>query len=336
MDRIAFISGESFYYWSQIILAMACGTAILLFLGFYLKKSGNVLAAVLTVPIALALSLVLGRLAHWYSNANSYASLEAAMADLSSGSFALYGVFIACIITACVLRLARISKNIFEMFDCMVLAGAGAIAVGRLSSLFSTTDRGVLVEGIRHLPFVYPVSNAVTGVEEYRLATFMLQGIVAMLIFVCLTGFWFFGNGKRRSRKLRDGDVCLLFLLFYGASQIVLDSTRYDSLFMRSNGFISLVQILAAVGYLLAMVMFSIRMVKAMKFHWWHIGLFVAMLGSLGGAGYMEYHVQRHGDQATFAYGVMSACLAFGVLVALVARLLAVIHEEPAKNLKRS
>ena len=334
MDRIAFISNESFYYWSQIILTMASVTAILLFLGFYLRKSGNALAAVLTVPISLALSLVLGRLTHWYSNANSYAGFSAAMTDYSTGAYALYGVFIGCIITACVLRLLRISKNIWEMFDAMALAGAGAIAVGRLSSLFDTTDRGVLVEGIRHLPIVYPVSNSVTGVVEYRLATFMLQAIAAGVLFAVLVTFWLYAGSKRRSRKLRDGDVALLFLLVYGASQIVLDSTRYDSLFMRSNGFISLTQILAAVALVIPMVLFSVRMVKSMGFRYWHIAFWVGMLGSLGGAGYMEYHVQRHGDQAVFAYSVMTSCLALGVLITLVVRLLAVVHEQPGKNIK--
>ena len=334
MDKIAFISNESFYYWSQIILTMASITGILLFLGFYLKKSGNALAAVLTVPVAIALSMVLGRLTHWYSNANSYAGFTAAMGSYSSGAYALYGAFFGCIISACILRLLRISKNIWEMFDSMALAGAGAIAVGRMSSLFDTTDRGVLVEGVRHLPIVYPVSNPVTGVVEYRLATFMLQAIAAGVLFAVLTFFWFYAGSKRRSRKLRDGDVALMFLLVYGATQIVLDSTRYDSLFMRSNGFISIVQIVAAVAVVVPMVLFSIRMVKAMGFRGWHIAFWVGMLASLGGAGYMEYHVQRHGDQAVFAYSVMSACLTLGVLITLTVRLLAVVHEQPAKNAK--
>ena len=56
-----------------------------------------------------------------------------------------------------------------------------------------------------------------------------------------------------RKRKVADGDVCLLFLLCYGALQIVCDSTRYDSLFLRSNGFISIVQILGLVGMVAAL-----------------------------------------------------------------------------------
>lgn len=334
MDRIAYISSENFYYWSQILLVMASVTAVLLFLGFYLKKSGNALAAVLAVPMAVAGALVLGRLMHWYSHGGGYPSFTAAMTDHTTGAYALTGVFGACLLTACILRLLRISKNLPEMLDCMALAGAAGIAVGRLNSLYNTTDRGVLVEGIKDLPIVYPVNNAVTGVVEYRLATFMLQAICAAVIFVALTVFWLYATSPKRKKKLHDGDVCLLFLAAYSACQIVLDSTRYDSLFMRSNGFVSIVQIFCAVGLVVAIVLFSIRMVKAMGFRWWHVALWVGLLASIGGAGYMEYHVQRHGDQAVFAYSIMSTCLVVAFCMILAIRLLAVIHEEPAKNAK--
>ena len=78
---------------------------------------------------------------------------------------------------------------------------------------------------------------------------------------------------------------------------------------------------------MLALVLFSVRMVKAMRFRAWFIALWVAIVGCLGGAGYMEYHVQRHGDQAAFAYTVMGSCLAGAVLLVIVIRLLAVTYE---------
>ena len=135
--------------------------------------------------------------------------------------------------------------------------------MGRLACLFTSADRGDIIEGITSLPLVYPAANAVTGEPEYRLATFMLQAIITGIIFLSLAVFY--KCGKRR-RNLRDGDTCLIFLLTYGASQIVLDSTRYDSLFMRSNGFISLVQILGLVFLLIAIGSFSYRMVRIIGF----------------------------------------------------------------------
>ncbi len=320
MDYIAFIDNEMFYYWSQIILTLAVGVAISLFLCFYLKKSGNGIAAALMIPLSILVSLFLARLTHWYCRADSYDSFRAAMTDFSTGGYTLMGVFGGCLLVACVLRLLQICRNLMEMLDCMSLAAAGGIAVGRLASLYNTSDRGVLMEGFTELPIAYPVSNAVTGVEEYRLATFMLQSIVAAVIFLVLTTYWFIGTRRKARRKLRDGDTCLLFLLCYSASQVVLDSTRYDSLFMRSNGFVSLVQILCAVGLVVPIVIFSIRAVQAKKWHPWFIAIWVALLACIGCAGYMEYHVQRHGDQALFAYSCMSASLALCVIITCFVR----------------
>ena len=94
-----------------------------------------------------------------------------------------------------------------------------------------------------------------------------------------------------------------------------MDSTRYDSLFMRSNGFISIVQILGAAALILTMIYFSVRMVKARGFQWWYIILWIVYAGCAGGAGYMEYWVQRHGDQAVFSYSVMTGCLVLMVVL---------------------
>ena len=141
---------------------------------------------------------------------------------------------------------------------------------------------------------------------EYRLATFMIQAIVAGILFFGFLVFWLIGQ-KRGT--LRGGNTALMGMAFYGTTQIVLDSTRYDSLFLRSNGFVSVVQILGTGCLLTAIITFSVRMVKKSGWRVWYILIWLMILALLVGAGYMEYYVQRHGDQALFAYSIMSACL---------------------------
>ena len=329
MERIAFISGGTYIYWSSIILTLAVLTAIAAFAALYLHKSGNGLAICLMVPMSMVSSFALARLIHWYCRADSYESLSAAMSDHSWGGYALMGVFAACILCACLLRLVRVVKNLPEMLDCLALAGGMGIAVGRLASFYNTSDRGLLVSEKVGLPFAYPVTNAVSGVVENRLATFMLQSIVTAAIVAVLLIYIFWRKGQKK--PIKDGDICLLFLAAYGGSQILFDSTRYDSLFMRSNGFISIVQILGAVALGLAIIWFSVRMVKNNGMRPHYISIWVVALAMLGGAGYMEYHVQRHGDQALFAYSVMGICLIVLVAVTVVIRRLA----EP-KNRKQT
>ena len=315
MDRIAFIIGDTFVYWSSIVLTLAAATAICLFLAAYLGKSGNGVGAALMIPLALIGSLALGRLVHWYSRTDSYASLEAAMTELSSGGYALIGVFAGCFLAALLLRTLCIVHDLPELLDCLSLGGAAGIAVGRLACFFNASDRGQILASVQSLPWAYPVTNAVSGAIEYRLATFVLQAMAAGTIFVILLLVFLVGHG---TKKLKNGNICLLFLLLYGASQAVLDSTRYDSLFLRSNGFVSMVQILSAAAIVLVAAVFSVRMVKARKLRLWQFPLWTLMLGCLGCAGYMEYYVQRHGDQAAFAYSVMSAALLAVVALVLI------------------
>lgn len=315
MDRIAFIAGDTFVYWSSIILTLAAATAICIFLAAYLGKSGNGVGAALLIPLALMASLALGRLVHWYSRSDSYASLTAAMTDFSSGGYALIGVFAGCFLAALLLRLLYIVRDLPEVLDCLSLGGAAGIAVGRLACFFNTSDRGQILEGIQSLPWAYPVTNAVSGALEYRLATFLLQAMATGGIFLILLLVFLIGHGTKR---LKNGNICLLFLLLYGASQAVLDSTRYDSLFLRSNGFVSIVQILSAAAIVLVAVVFSVRMVKARKLRFWQFPLWLGMLAGLGCAGYMEYYVQRHGNQAAFAYSIMSAALLAVIVLVLI------------------
>lgn len=310
MERIAYISGETVIYWNSIVLTLAAMVAICFFLAFYLGKTGNAAAGFAAVPISLALSLVFARFVHWYCRADSYAGFQAAMTDYTSGGYALLGVFAGCLLAAGIVRILFLHRNLPQVLDCMCLAGCAGISVGRLASFFNSSDRGQIVESIQSLPLVYPVTNAVSGATEYRLATFAIQAMVAAVLFACLTAFDFASHRRGRGK---DGDTCLLFLLCYGASQVVLDSTRYDSLFFRSNGFVSIVQVLGAIAMVFAVVMFSVRLVKYRGFRLWYVPIWLTIAAAIGGAGYMEYYVQRRGNEAVFAYSVMSGCL-FGVI----------------------
>lgn len=316
MEKIAFIIGETFLYWNSIILMLAVAAAVCLFLAFCLRRPGNGAGAAVLVSAALALSVVLSRLIHWYCRSDAYESLESALTNYAGGGYALTGVFAGCVIAAVLLRLLRIVKNLPHIFDCMALGGGAGIAVGRLACLYSAADRGMLVEASWGFPLMYPVPNAVTGITEYRLATFLLQAIATGVIFLVLTVFYL--RGTRRGR-LKDGDTACLFLSAYCASQVVLDSTRYDSLFLRSNGFVSVVQILCAICLVGMVVYFSVRMVRSGGFRKRYLLLWLAAAVLTGGAGFMEYWVQRHGDQALFCYSVMSVCLAG--LVVLICRI---------------
>ena len=320
MEKIGFIIGEEFVYWSPIILAISVVAAVCAFLALYSFSTGKLLGALLISALSVGLCPVFGRFVEWYCLPDSFESLSAAMSDFTSGGYALTGIFAGCLVAACLVRLAGGIKNLPQTLDCMAIAGCLGICVGRLNHLFNHLDRGQVMTGSTSLPLVYPVENSTSGEPEYRLATFMLQSIVAGILFIALLAYFL----QSRVRKTqRHGDTFLLFLLGSGGSQILLDSTRYDSLFLRSNGFVSMVMILGAIGLVLAIVLFSIRLVKNRGWRWWYLAPWVGIVGLLTCAGIMEYLVQRRSNQALFFYNIMFICLVLVIAIALGIRLLA-------------
>ncbi len=324
MDKIAYMAGETTIYWNSVILTLAAAAAVFLFLGFYIGKCGNAVAGFCVIPVSIVLSLVFARFFHWYSRTDSYGGFFTAMTDYTSGGYALMGVFLGCFLAAALLRALFLHQNLPEMLDCMSIAACGGICAGRLASFFGSSDRGQIMETIQSLPFAYPVTNPVSGAIEYRLATFVIQSMVAAVLLIALGIFYIRGN-KRGG--LKDGDTCMIFLMCYGCSQVVLDSTRYDSLFFRSNGFVSIVQVLGAIALAVVIVIFSVRMVKARGFKFWQILLWLVIVSGMGCAGFMEYYVQRHGSEAVFAYSVMSLCLAGVIGLTLLIRRLSLVEK---------
>jgi hypothetical protein len=162
-----------------------------------------------------------------------------------------------------------------------------------------------------YLPWAYPVMNAASGMPDYRLATFVFQSIIAGILFLVLAGLFF---SDRKKTHIPHGDITLLFLLIYSASQVLLDSTRYDSLYFRSNGFVSIVQVLCAAVLGVCVILISVRAARAKGVQRWMIGVWVLFAALFGLAGYMEYYVQRHGKLAFFSYSVMEHALV-GILV---------------------
>jgi len=308
MNQIAFILEHTTIYWHSIILALAVLAGICFFMACCHHIKIPTVWSSAAALVSVVLSLLLARFLYWYSRPDGFNSLMQAMTTSASGNYALTGVFFGCALTA--LLIGKRTGSIPALFDCMSVAGCGAIALGRLGSFFTASDRGQIMTEMTYLPWAYPVLNPASGMPDYRFATFLFQSVIAGLLFLVLC--WLFFSPRRK--PLPQGDVTLLFGMVYSASQVILDSTRYDSLYFRSNGFVSIVQVLCAVVLGVSIIFICLRAVKARGFQKWMPicwGIFAALFGL---AGFMEYYVQRHGRLAMFSYGIMEHCLV-GILV---------------------
>ena len=306
MYAIAAILDNIVLYRYSLILALASCAGICIFMACCSHCKIPVNRAAGTALMAVILSLIFSRLLYWYSRPDTFTSLLQIFLTPGTKYYALSGAFIGCGLS--VFLCAGDGRRI-KMLDCMCIAGCWAIALGRLGSFFTATDRGQIMMQLKGLPWTWPVATA-SGQLEYRFATFLFQSGTAAVLGLLLTRLF--------RKKKWIGDVFLLFLLVYCASQVLLDSTRYDSLYFRSNGFVSIVQVMSTVTMVAVLIFISIFAVLNCGLKFWMIPAWIAMACLFGGIGYMEYYVQRHGREAAFAYSVMGTCLACIVLLGLI------------------
>lgn len=305
MSRIAFIFGNTVIYWNSMVMALSIMIGILLFLGTYAAGQCRIKTALTVCPIAIFLSLFLGRAIHWYFCADSYDGMLDAFCSLS-GSYALMGAFIGCALAAGAFSALGVEKDLLHLLDSMCIGGSVAIAVGRLACVFTAEDRGMILERFHSLPLVSATRNVATGAVEFRFATFLFQFASAILIFVFLLVS---RNQALKNKSCRSGTITVRFLLLYCASQIVLDSTRYDGMHLRSNGFISAVQVVCALAMLAVLSILFLERSKQTGWKMRYTCLWSGIVLLFGGAGFMEYYVQRHGNLALQCYLIMSICV---------------------------
>lgn len=318
MNKIAYIYDGLIINWSAIIIALAVVCAVLVSFALAVRKPGYSLPVAVTLPIAMILGCVFARIIHWYCRTDQYESFAQTFTDFSVGGFSIIGIALGCLAAAFIVWSLGLAPSLGTLLDILSPGAAIGIALGRLSFLFNYADRGKVFienEANRRLPIGSAVVNVSSGATEWRFATFFIQAIVAAAIFVIVLALIFlFCRFVLKNGKSSAGMAFFAFMILYFSSEILLDSTRYDALFLRSNGFVSLMQIVAVVIIVLSFAYLSFRSVQFNGLKLWHIIMWVLYVGSLGLAGYMEYYVQRHGNLYMMSYSLMGV----GLLISVV------------------
>ena len=314
MEQIAFLlpgSGQP-VFWREIILCAGILTAVLALITIRMWRKKPVFGVLLLSVCAAAASVYAGRIIHWYCCYEDYESFSAAVSDLGTGGFSLIGAFAGVLLVFGLGRLLHIIRDLPDVLDDIALSAGLGIGVGRMGEFFSAADRGKLIvenASLHCIPISAPVVDTISGQTEWRFATFAFQSLMGFYLFSLLVAriIWFRSGPEERRNRMRGGNGFLLFLCGYCLSQILLDSTRYDALFLRSNAFVSLEQILCLTTAVFLMVLYSVRSVKEKGRTLPGCAvLWLLFLGGFGLVGYMEYYVQRHGDLFLYSYGLMA------------------------------
>lgn len=303
METTALILGSVSIGYSGVLLSLSALSGCSLFFALRRKRKNGMNGAAALCVLGLLLSVPFCRFLHWYSNSSQYPSLLSALTDYRSGGFVVTGAFAAFLLSALLVKAPGQVRELPALLDNLAPAGALALAVGKLSCYFSPVCRSKFsLEGefFRRLPFMVS-STLSNGTTEWRIATFFLQSLA--YLFICGFALW---QGKK---KKRVGDVFALTLSLMAAVQVVLDSTRYDAAYFRSNGFVSITQVCCVAALLTVLVVFSVRSVKSCgRVKRRHLLCWLLWAVCAGVGGYCEYYVQRHAGAFLPTYAVMESC----------------------------
>ena len=247
----------------------------------------------------------LGRFIHWYSHYESYESLYSAFSS-AGGNYHEAGLVIGAFIASFISSRIAGRKYAGKILSASAAGIMLFMTLISLTSMFNECDRGkaVIEDPVYQcLPFAYPTLTSAGG-SEYRTAVFfwkfmILALITVIAIVVCI-----------------KGQSALRTYVMYFCAMALLDSARYDASFLRSNGFVSLMQIVSGVFLLLTVIVCIFKLIGKRRFRAGHLLYLLAFLLGLSLTGFMEYYVQRHGNLYISCYAEMAvACLVMAVSV---------------------
>ena len=307
-DAMLMIGGLGLYK-SALIIALGAAACFALSYALFTAHGGFGPALWLFAAADIVLTVLFCRFLHYYCHSEQYASLFRALTDYSAGGYVLVGAVGAAGAAAWLTKKAGLTQNPARLLDCFAPGAVLAAALIRLSALYNSTCRGkiaVKTPLLRRLPLASPVLSS-SGAEDWRFATFFVDFLLLAPVFFMVLRFFF--RRRRAAMKAgqkRDGNTALFALLLFSAVELLCDSTRYDSSFLPLNGFVSLTQLVTAACILAALVVWSVRSIRAngrSAFHW---AVWVGWFLSLAAVGLSEYFVQRHGDWYLGCYAVMA------------------------------
>ena len=257
------------------------------------------------IILSAVFAVYLGRFIHWYSHFESYESIYSAFSSIE-GNFheagIVIGAFIASYISACIAGRENKTKILSATSAGIMLF----MTLISLTAMFNECDRGkaVIEEPFyQGLPFSYPTLTS-AGTSEYRTAVFFWKFMILALITVIAV----IGCIKAVS--------ALRTYVMYFCAMALLDSARYDASFLRSNGFVSLMQIVAGVFLLITVLACTGKLISDRRFRAGHLLYILAFLLGLSLTGFMEYYVQRHGNLYIKCYAEMAvACIVMAISV---------------------
>jgi len=325
MNYVFWFTENSNIYWHGIIIAIAIIAAILAAAGLRRVQNKSDAPVYTAAAIAIPVAYLLSRISYWFFNKEFFKSLGNALISPSIGGNSLFGAAFGVVIALFIVKAIYKIDDFAAFIDAIAPAAMLGICIGRLSGYFSLDDRGKIIENSATQKFPFAIFDTKDNV--WHLSVFVLESIAAGLIFV-LSLIMFLYVYRRNKSNIGSGNVVLVSLLLFGATQGPLEGMRLDSLFMNSLGFVRIMQITSLILILFVLVFYSVTSIKKNKFRLIHIIAWIVSAGLLTLAFFMEFRI--HSAVFSRNYAIMVTCL---LLVSYIAmRLFALTYSTPSKD----
>ncbi len=308
VNKVAIVCGDITIYWHAVVMVFAMLMAIVASLIVYRFAFKRKISEMLCVAaISIPFGILGARIMYCAILPNEFDSFIDVL-RLWDGGYALYGAIFGVLLAALFAKATVLERGNFGVCcDSIAIGGALGISVGRMSSYFSLDNVGIAISSSK-LCF-FPVSIYDPDTDKWYLASFVADTIIGFGIFMLLCVML-----VKLRKKLRSGDLALVFMMAHGAFAAVLDSMHSDSLRFSFNSFIRVQQIVGIVCFVVVTVIFMVRAVKATgKFRSWQVLLLLAIVAMVGIAAYME--LSRISDVNYFRNHIIMMITMFAAVV---------------------
>ena len=312
MDPTAVYIGSMKVSWAVFVILPAVFAWFFISFSLYCGK-GKTLVMPVMFPLALVSSLVFARLLHWYSHYEMYESVEKAVYSLTDvqkiqGGFEVLGILAGVVFAAFLAGRMKGSGGTLRILDAASPGTAFLTGLLFLSDRFNENCRSSFTFSditLTCTPFFVTDADNVT----VRLAVYFCIFILMTLAGAFLLVFYTHTKKNEMLKGSTAGNVFFIFLALYGAVFVICDSMRYDASYLRSNGFVSIIQIVSALFFIFDAIYFSIRAIKGTGFRGIYVFLWLLCAAGIGITVLAEYRSQRFGSMFIENYGLMAASL---------------------------
>ncbi len=320
MNEIVIFTQENSVTYAAIYIAIGAVAAFVCSVLTAVMTDRKFMPVMACGALSVVIAPIFARVVYWYCRPEQFSGFGSVLQGMNRGGYSMVGVFIGVLLSACLVRLFFITNDLPSLLDCISPGAALGIAIGRMGGYFTDDDKGNFIytdSQYQRLPFSVLVQDSTTNSGEWRFASFFWEAMAAFAIFALLLAAIIIRS--KFADRYRKGGVFMAFISLYGATQAMLESTRYDALHMRSNGFVSMMQMTALIMLLFPFVFYLVAAIRSKVSLGRIIPCGVLTLAALVGAGVAEYFVQRKANESMKIYPIqllllLTACAMTAIL----------------------